>query len=69
MRVRLLKIYASPRLTAAPGTIIDLERAEAYGLLTGGYAEQVDDVDEQPIETAMAKPAPERAVARGRGRR
>jgi len=81
MRVRMKTQYAGPGGSAGPGVTIDLEEAEANGLIAGGYAEAVPAAPElapEPaaapeaapvpaIETATA-PAPETAQS-PRGRR
>lgn len=56
MRVRLRTTYASPAGAHAAGSVVDLEKAEAYDLIERGYAAQIE------AETAT-EAVPQRAVA------
>jgi len=76
MRIRLLSVMAGPDGVYQPGTVRDVPRAEAYALVEGGYAEQVDDVETAAVLPAEVAAAPSHEVAavapvetRGKGRR
>ena len=76
MKIKLATIYASPNVTAQPGTIIDVSDEEGQQLVDGHFGVEVPDTaapaDETPaaIETADTA-APETATVRtsSRGRR
>lgn len=57
VRVKLKTIYASVNGTASPGSVIPVDIEEAKDLVNGGYAENVDKI-EQSIEAEVkaAKP-------------
>jgi|GEM_PF-3996252 len=71
MLIKMLSHYAGPNGTCPAGGIIDIpSRVEAYGLIEGGYAEQVES-EPPAIEQAVGV-APETATTvppkRGIGR-
>ena len=43
MRVKMKTTYAGPAGTAGAGQTIDLDKDDAYALIEGGYAEQVEE--------------------------
>lgn len=43
MQIKLKTQYAGPSGCHAAGSTVDFEKAEAYRLIEGGYAEQVED--------------------------
>jgi hypothetical protein len=55
MQVKLNSIYASPQVTAQPGSTIDVSDEEGQSLVKGGYGIEVKD------ETAVPASAPEAA--------
>lgn len=66
MRIRLRTTYASPKVTAVGGSIIDVPEKEAVELVSGGYAEYCK---ETKVETATM-PQKETAATRiGKPRR
>lgn len=66
MRVRLKTIMAGPAGTASPGAIVDLDRAEAYALIEGGFAEQLDEAAIAPGGERAELPANRRAARRSK---
>ncbi len=77
MRVRMKTQYAGPGGSAGPGSTIDLEDAEANGLIAGGYAEAVPAEPQLPLEPVaaeehaaeLATAAPAETAQSPRGRR
>lgn len=61
MRVRMLRLMASPERTAQPGQIIDLPDAEAHKRIAAGDCAPVDADQPNP-----ARPRPAAAAADGR---
>lgn len=59
MRVRMLTLMAGPGGTFPPGTVRDLPDGEAYELIEGRYAEQLDfappAVEPKPVEPPALK--------------
>jgi len=45
MKIRFHSTYATPTARATPGQVLDLPDSVANGLVAGGYADPVDDVD------------------------
>jgi len=64
MKVKLSTIYASPLMTAQPGSVIDVSDEEGQGLIAAGVGTDVTPKPAPaPVETAEAPAAPETAVA------
>lgn len=61
-RVKLTKVYASPRGCFPEGKIIEVSDQEALDLCVAGAAEPVHEVE---VETAIAPEPDETAVAKG----
>lgn len=57
MKVKLRTQYAGPRGVFAAGSVADFGKAEAYGLIEGGYAEQIPE----PAKERGSKPLVETA--------
>lgn len=67
MKVKLSTIYASPHLTAQPGSVIDVSEAEGKELLAGRFGVAIDTAP--AAEETAATGAPENAARRtGRGK-
>lgn len=72
MRIILRTIYAGPRGSYGPGSVVELERAEAIALIEGGFARPVDPPEVVPapiLETATEESETETAVFRAGRRR
>jgi hypothetical protein len=78
MKIKLSTIYASPFVTAQPGSVIDVSEAEGAQIVSGKFGEVVSDssVQVQPetvekaVEETAAVTPPENAARRtGRGSR
>lgn len=70
MRVKMLTKAAGPHWSANPADELDLPLEIAAQLVSGGYAERVEEAAPKPEpkpapepETAMVAPAAEKAVA------
>lgn len=66
MQVKLNTIYASPQVTAQPGSTIDVSDEEGKSLVDGGYGIEVKEESSAPAaapETAAVE-APENASGR-----
>ena len=53
MKVKLRTTYASPKITAVSGSVIDVPEKEAVALVEGGFAEYCK---ESKVEAAVKKP-------------
>ncbi len=60
MKIKLKTRYANKTGNYGVGAILDLEKAEAYSLCEGGYAEQIA---EQPVEKEIAAIEPTKETA------
>ena len=65
MRIRMRTTMAGPGGNAGPGDVIDRPKAEAYALIEGGFAEQIEaaPTTQEEVETATVD-QPEAAVTR-----
>jgi hypothetical protein len=57
MRVKLRTTYASPKITALPGSVIDVPEKEAVDLVGGGFAEYCKESKVETVEKKSQKPA------------
>lgn len=70
MKIRISTIYASPLVSAQPGSVIDVSDEEGRQLIAGKCGVEVSEKDPiesetaPAIETAEAAPAPETAAVR-----
>ena len=68
MKIKLRTTYASPKITAVSGSIIDVPEKEAVELVSGGYAEYCNAQhafrQETKVETTMKEPQKEIATRR-----
>lgn len=77
MKVKLSTIYASPHLTAQPGSVIDVGDEEGRQLIEGRYGIEIPETaaeapatpETAPAETAEAPAAPETAARKPASRR
>ena len=62
MKVRLLTLMAGPEGVVHPGAVIEVSPEEAEALITGGFAERVEQsgkpetAEPAPVETAAIEP-------------
>ncbi len=66
MRIRMKTTMAGPAGGASVGQVIDRPKAEAYALIEGGFAEQIESETADVVAPETAEAAPSR---RGRNRR
>ncbi|MBN1807190.1 MAG: hypothetical protein JW837_18230 [Sedimentisphaerales bacterium] len=57
MKVKLRTTYASPKITAVSGSVIDVPEKEAVDLVGGGFAEYCKESKVEAAEKKSQKPA------------
>jgi hypothetical protein len=57
MKVKLRTTYASPKITAVSGSVIDVPEKEAVALVDGGFAEYCKETKVEAVVKKPQKPA------------